>query len=168
MIMEPSRPEPSCTGGEREQLTGFLDFLRATVRWKCGGLSDEQARRVLVPSELTTIAGLLAHLTYVEHFWFCVVLDGRPDPWAEALAADRDAEFRAAQRTPVATLLAGYERQCAASREIAAGLELAEERTGGERTVNLRYVLVHMIEETGRHAGHLDLLRELTDGLTGE
>ncbi|PRX46484.1 uncharacterized protein DUF664 [Prauserella shujinwangii] len=168
MATEPTRPEPPTTGGEREQLTGFLDFLRATVVWKCSGLTDEQARRRLVPSELTTIAGLLGHLAFVEQYWFEVVLDGRPDPWREALAEDPDAEFHAALRTPLAELLDGYAAQCARNREITARLALDDEAPHGERKVNLRFVLIHMIEETGRHAGHLDLLRELTDGLTGE
>lgn len=169
MIDPERRPEPPLSGSERDQLNGFLDFLRATVVWKCQGLTDEQARRVLVPSELTTIAGLLGHLCYVENYWFGVVLGGQDDPWREALARDRDAEFRAALRTPLAELLDGYRRQCEASRTIAAGLGLDDEvpfRDG--RSVNLRYVLIHLIEETGRHAGHLDLLRELVDGSVGE
>ena len=66
----PERPDPPMAGDERTQLTGFLDFLRAGVVWKCSGLTDEQARRSLVPSELTTIAGLLGHLTLVENYWF--------------------------------------------------------------------------------------------------
>ncbi len=155
--------------GEREQLTGFLDFLRATVVVKARGLTDEQARRPLVPSELTTVAGLLSHLRYVEQYWFGVVFDGRPDVWAERLAADRDAEFRAGLVTPLAELVADYVAECALSREVTAKLALdATATTSRGQPVNLRWVLIHMIEETGRHAGHLDLLRELLDGSTGE
>ncbi|MEU3274164.1 DinB family protein [Saccharomonospora sp. NPDC006951] len=163
------RPEPPLAGAEREQLDGFLDFLRSAVAWKCSGLTDEQAHQQLVPSRLTTIAGILGHLIYVEQYWFCVVLDGRPDPWKDALALDRDAEFRAAQEMPIERLLAGYERQCGVSRKIAAQLDLDRRlpfRDGS--VINPRFVLVHMIEETGRHAGHLDLLRELIDGVVGE
>ncbi|WP_020674329.1 DinB family protein [Amycolatopsis nigrescens] len=161
--------EPDLTGDERAQLNGFLNLLRDAVLRKSDGLTDEQARRRLVPSELTTIAGLLGHLCYVESYWFAVVLDGRPDPWAAALTEDGDAEFRRAMDIPLVRLRAEYERQCRLSREIAAKLDLADEvpfRDG--RKVNLRYVLIHLIEETGRHAGHLDLLRELIDGRTGE
>ncbi|MEU6647483.1 DinB family protein [Saccharomonospora sp. NPDC046836] len=169
MTAPPNRPEPPLAGGEREQLTGFLDFLRATVVWKSTGVTEEQARRQLVPSRLTTIAGLLGHLIYMEQYWFCVVLDGRPDPWREALSEDRNAEFRGALEMPMERLIAAYERQCDTSRRIAAGLALDHEVPfRGEGTINARFVLVHMIEETGRHAGHLDLLRELTDGLVGE
>jgi uncharacterized damage-inducible protein DinB len=168
--MDPTeqRPEPPLVADERAQLTGFLDFLRATVVHKSQGLSDEQARRPLLPSELTTVAGLLGHLAYVENYWFGVVLAGEPDPWREALTRDRDAEFRAALATPLVTLIGDYRRQCEHSRAVAAGmaLEATAPFRGGE--VNLRYVLIHLIEETSRHAGHLDVLRELTDGQTGE
>ncbi|HVV10379.1 DinB family protein [Amycolatopsis sp.] len=166
---EPARREPAYDGGEREQLTDFLDYQRATVLWKCSGLTDEQARRRHVPSELTTIAGLVAHLALVEQYWFGVVLSGHPDPWRERLEQDPDAEFRVALEKPMSELLAEYEHQCADSREITAKLELeASVAFKGDSSINLRWVLIHMIEETARHAGHLDLLRELTDGLTGE
>lgn len=169
MTDKPVRPEPSLTGDERIQLNGFLDYLRATVVWKCSGLTDEQARRTLVPSELTTIAGLLGHLTLVEQYWFSVVLDGQEDVWQEALEADPDAEFRVAMQTPIDQLIAAYQAECERSRKIVARMELDDEVAfRGDRKVNVRFVVTHMIEETGRHAGHLDLLRELTDGLTGE
>lgn len=164
-----SRPDPPMLGSEREQLDGFLDFLRGTVVLKAAGLTDEQARRRLVPSELTTVAGLVAHLTYVEHYWFGIVLDGRPDPWADLFEEDPDAEFRLGMRTPIEQVVADYEAQCRRSREVAAGLGLdATGTTAKGEPVNLRWVIIHMIEETGRHAGHLDLLRELLDGSTGE
>ncbi|KAA9151717.1 DinB family protein [Amycolatopsis acidicola] len=169
MSEQPVRREPEFDGGEREQLGDFLDYLRATVLWKCSGLTDEQARRRHVPSELTTIAGLLAHLTYVEGYWFGVVLNGQPDPWRARFEPDPDAEFRAALEKPLSELRAEYEHQCANSREIAAGLAPGDTVEFKEDSaINLRWVLIHLIEETARHAGHLDLLRELTDGATGE
>lgn len=156
-------------GGEREQLNGFLDFLRGTVVLKATGLTDEQARRSLVPSELTTVAGLVSHLTYVEQYWFGQVLDNQPDPWKERIAADPDAEFRAALDIPIEQLLAEYEAECQRNRELVAKLDLSATGTTAKgQPVNTRWVLIHMIEETGRHAGHLDLLRELLDGSTGE
>ncbi|WP_291418520.1 DinB family protein [Actinophytocola sp.] len=165
----PTRPEAPMVGDEREQLTGFLDFLRATVVMKATGLSDEQARTPLVASELTNIASLLAHLTYVEQYWFGVVLDHQPDSWQDRLEGDPDAEFRSGLELPVARLIADYEAQCQVNRDIVAGLDLdAQGTTGRGKPVNVRWVVVHMIEETGRHAGHLDLLREHVDGRTGE
>ncbi|MDQ7810121.1 DinB family protein [Amycolatopsis sp. A133] len=168
MTERPQRPAVPLTGGEREILTSLLDYHRATVAWKSGGLTEEQARRVHLPSELTTIAGLLAHLTLDEWFWFAVVVGGEEDTWEERLKDDPDAEFRIPPGTSVAELLAGYEEQCARSREIVAKHGLDDEVTHKAETFNVRWVLTHMIEETARHVGHLDVLRELTDGLTGE
>lgn len=162
------RPEPPRTGSERDQLTGFLDFLRSAVVLKAGGLTDDQARRPLVPSPLTTVAGLVSHLTYVEQYWFGVLYDRQPDPWLERFRDDPDAEFTAGQSTPIEQLVAEYVAQCARSREVAARHDLEDTVTHKREPVNLRWVLIHMIEETGRHAGHLDLLRELLDGSTGE
>lgn len=155
-------------GDERELLTTFLDFQRETVRWKCAGLTDEQARAVRLPSELTTIAGLLGHLTYVEQYWFEVVLAGAPNPWREALAEDPDVEFRLAMKTPLRSLLDAYAAQCETSRRIVAELALDHEVPFRGGRVSVRWVLIHLVEETARHAGHLDVLRELTDGATGE
>lgn len=119
-------------GGERDQLNGFLDFLRATVVMKASGLTDEQARRPLVASSpLTTVAGIVSHLTYVEHAWFNVVLDGRPDVWRERLDTDPDAEFRAGHEIELPRLIEEYEAQCAVSREIAGRLELTAEGSTG-------------------------------------
>lgn len=163
------RPEPPMLADERAQLAGFLDHQRATVVWKASGLTDSQARRPLVPSELTTVAGLVPHLALNEEYWFGTVIDGQPDEWEEILEKDPDAEFRLGLERPLAELIAGYQAQCARSREILARHDLAEVvalPSGTELTV--RWVVIHMIEETARHAGHLDLLRELTDGLTGE
>jgi uncharacterized damage-inducible protein DinB len=168
LVTESNRPDPPMTGDERTQLNGFLDFLRATVVWKATGLTDEQARAAHTPSELTTIAGLVGHLALVEEYWFGEILDGREDRWKEALAEDPDAEFRLAMKTPIADVIADYEAQCRTAREIVSKLDLDAEFPFKDRKVSVRWVLIHMIEETGRHAGHIDLLRELTDGLKGE
>jgi Protein of unknown function (DUF664) len=170
MIKPEARPEPPMLAGEREQLAGFLDYQRATIVWKSGGLTDEQARRSLVPSELITVSGLLSHLRLNEEYWFGTVIDGRPDGWEEVLKEDPDAEFRAGLRIPLARLIADYEAQCAISREILAKRELDDVviLPTSRRQLTVRWVLVHMIEETARHAGHLDLVREMIDGLTGE
>ncbi len=155
--------------GEREQLAGFLDHQRATVVWKASGLTDEQARRSLVPSELTTVAGLIPHLALNEEYWFGTVIDGQPDAWDEILKADPDAEFRLGLQKPIVALISEYQAQCDRSREILAKHDLDDVvRLPSGKELTVRWVVIHMIEETARHAGHLDLLRELTDGLTGE
>lgn len=166
MTERPERPSIPTTGDEREILAAQLDRHRATVEWKCRGLSEEQARRVHLPSAMTTIAGLLSHLALNEWYWFAVVLDGEEDVWEERLKEDPDAEFRAEK--PMPELLAGYAKQCERSREIVAARSLDDQVTYNGERFSVRWVAQHMLEETARHLGHLDLLRELTDGLTGE
>ncbi|MGW5390305.1 DinB family protein [Streptomyces koyangensis] len=152
----------SVAGGEREVLETFLDFLRGVVRRKAGGLTEEQARRHHVPSPIT-VAGLLKHLAMVEHNWFVRILGQRP-----SVLPDPEVSFAVGEEETVAGLIAAYEAACARSRESAAGYALdhvvPHEELG---QVSLRWILTHMIEETARHAGHADLLRELTDGATG-
>jgi uncharacterized damage-inducible protein DinB len=153
------------TSGERQVLETFLDLYRDILMRKLSGLSDEQIRQRHVPSR-TTLGGLAKHLAAVEQDWFKAVLAGRSedDPGAPSpghgwtLSSSDTAE----------TLLAGYEQACADSRRAAAGLSLdhcvQHPRLG---QVSLRWIYVHMIEESARHVGHADILREQTDGATG-
>ncbi|WP_457810519.1 DinB family protein [Streptomyces albidoflavus] len=148
----------SVAGGEREVLETFLEFQRGVVRRKAAGLTDEQARQRHVPSS-TTVAGLLKHLALVEHNWLGQRPSALPEP---------EVSFAVGEEETVAGLVAAYEAACARSRESAAGYPLGHvvphEELG---QVSLRWILTHMIEETARHAGHADILRELTDGTTG-
>jgi hypothetical protein len=163
---------PPLTGDERTQLIGWLDLQRSLVRGKCEGLDEAAAHRKLLPtSPLTTVAGLVSHLRWVEYFWFSENLLGTPDtgqtPFTEG--GHPDAEMFV-DDVPLAQLLDEYEAECSRSNEILAGftlddVELAELPTRGPASV--RYILGHMIEETARHLGHLDILRELLDGKTG-
>jgi uncharacterized damage-inducible protein DinB len=165
-----ARPDPPNQGDERTLLTAFLDWHRATVRVKCEGLSEADAHRPVLPSSpLMTVAGLVSHLYWVERDWFERHFLGGPDggPWT---AEDPDAEMRV-DGVPLARLLEEYDAQCARSREIVAGHDLdAVEKDGSTRggPVSLRWIVVHMIEETARHNGHLDAMRELLDGVTGQ
>jgi hypothetical protein len=150
---------------EREVLEAFLDMYREIIRRKVAGLPGEQLRQRLVPSR-TTLAGLVQHLTSVEQEWFQQVLAQRP---AEEIAGrPADDGWAVRTRKTADSMIAEYDRACAASREVAAGFRLddavAHPRLGH---VSLRWVYVHMIEETARHAGHADILREQTDGATG-
>ncbi|MEU8214488.1 DinB family protein [Micromonospora taraxaci] len=155
------------TGDERAVLSSFLDFHRGVLLRKLRGLSDADAGRRLVPSA-TTLAGLVKHLTLVERNWFPTLL--APEPGDVYLTSEEDAvaSFTLGDRETVAELVAAYERACARSRAVAASLDLdhvVPHPQLGE--VSLRWILVHMIEETARHAGHADILRELTDGECG-
>ncbi|MFC7218757.1 DinB family protein [Streptomyces polyrhachis] len=155
---------------ERAQLTTFLDYARDAVRAKCEGVSEESARTALLPgSPLMTLSGVVNHLRWVEYYWFQVVFLGEEDqgPWTEE---DPDREMRIAVDFPLAQLLSEYAEQSARYRELAAAHELdtrAARPTRGDVRVDLRWILLHLTEETARHNGHLDILRELLDGATG-
>jgi hypothetical protein len=167
--MTKDRPEPPHVADERAQLAGFLDFQRATAVWKAEGLTDELARRSLVPSELITVAGLISHLRLNEEWWFENVIGDKPDAWQEILEEDPDAEFRLGLTTPLAQLIADYRAQCDISRELVAKHDLDDVvATPSGKEFSVRWVILHMLEETARHVGHLDLIREQLDGLTGE
>lgn len=150
-------------------LTGWLDWQRATVRVKCEGLSETDARRAPLPSSpLMTIAGVVSHLRWVEYGWFEVSFLGEPDR-GPSTSREPEAQWHV-DGTPLAVLLDAYDRQCARSREIVAAHELDQLEAfapPGLEMVSLRWIVVHMIEETARHLGHLDALRELADGVTG-
>ncbi|MFF4340564.1 DinB family protein [Kitasatospora sp. NPDC001540] len=158
---------------ERTQLTTFLDYARATARAKCEGLSAEDARRSPLPaSPLMTPCGLISHLRWVEHYWLDVVFLGREEqgPLVHATEDDPDPEMRTAVDVPLPQLLAEYEEQCARFRELVAAHELdtpAKQSIRGGLHPDLRWILLHLIEETSRHNGHLDVVRELLDGRTG-
>jgi uncharacterized damage-inducible protein DinB len=149
-------------------LTGWLDWQRATVRLKCDGLSETDARRALLPSSpLMTVAGVVSHLRWVEYGWFEVSFLGGPDRGPSTHQA-RDAQWQV-DGTPLAVLLDAYDQQCARSREIVAAHDLDQLEAfapAGLELVSLRWIVVHLIEETARHLGHLDALRELADGVT--
>ncbi|MEU6443759.1 DinB family protein [Streptomyces sp. NPDC047046] len=155
---------------ERTQLTTFLDYVRDTARAKCEGVSPEHARMAPLPgSPLMTMSGVINHLRWVEYYWFQVVFLGEEDegPWTDE---DPDREMRVAVDFPLPRLLGEYAEQSARYRELAAGSALdkqAQRPIRDGRHVDLRWILLHLTEETARHNGHLDILRELLDGTRG-
>lgn len=169
--MTPPRVRPPLVADERTQLLGWLDLQRALVRWKCEGLADEQARRAVLPgSPLMTVAGLVSHLRWTEHCWFEVLFLGGPSAGNPQFDADvEDADMRP-DGVPLARLLDEFDAQWARSNEIVAAHSLDDTgrhpdfSAGG---ASLRWVLLHVLEETARHVGHLDTIREQLDGVTG-
>ncbi|GAA0408566.1 DinB family protein [Microbispora corallina] len=168
--MAPQRVRPPLVADERTQLLGWLDMQRAIIHWKCEGLSDEDAHRPVLPSSpLMTMAGLVSHLRWTENTWFEVLFLGRPAEGPQFADDPEDADMRV-DGVPLARLLDDYERQCAVSNEIVAAHSLDEVgrhpefRSAG---ATLRWMLIHMVEETARHAGHADAVRELLDGRVG-
>jgi uncharacterized damage-inducible protein DinB len=156
---------------ERTTLTTMLDYTRDTVHAKCAGLSDADARRAPLPgSPLMTVSGLVSHLRWVETSWIEETLLGQEidAPWTDD---DPDREFRIAVGVPLADLLADYRATCDRHNELVASLDLDTPSRGAldwrDEPVTLRWILFHLTEETARHNGHLDILRELADGARG-
>jgi uncharacterized damage-inducible protein DinB len=168
------RTDPPESGPELDQLTNVLDYQRETIVQKTDGLTREQLAQQLPTSSLT-LGGLLNHLALVEDSWFRVRFSGLPEDalWAGIdWDADPDYEFRTAADVEPQELRRRYEAACASSREVVAGAhsldQLSVEKRQNGMHFDLRWVLLHLIEETARHAGHADLLREAVDGTTGE
>lgn len=166
-----TRADAVLTGDERTMLGSYLDHHRATVRLKCAGLDDDLARQAPLPSELMTPIGLVSHLRWVEHYWFDVVLGGATNeaPYVPE-GSHPDADFIVPAGVSLAETLDAYDAQCERSRGVVAGLDLDSEVPIGTKgkVVSVRHVVLHLIEETARHNGHLDVIRELIDGVTGE
>ena len=155
---------------EPTQLVGWLDLQRAIIHMKCEGLSDADAHRSVLPgSPPMTMAGAVSHLRWIEHCWFEVVFLGRPAVGPRFDDGTEDAGAMVSGQ-PLDRLLADYKRQCAVSNEIAAAHSLDDAgRHSGFRAAaaTLRWILIHMVEETARHAGRMDAIRELLDGEKG-
>jgi uncharacterized damage-inducible protein DinB len=165
-----SRTDVPPAWDERSTLTTLLDYTRATVHAKCVSISAAHARQApLGTSPLISISGLVNHLRWVEYGWIQRAIFGQPDrgPWTDD---DPDREMRIAVEVPIGQLLDEYKAQCAQNRAAIATLDLdsrSQRKISTGETVTLRWILLHLIEETARHNGHIDLLREMADGVTG-
>src|SRR5450830_1266787 len=155
------------TGGEKDSLHASLNRHRDVVLWKLEGLDDASLRRVVVPSG-TTLLGLVKHLAAVEYSWFCETFERETEP-LPVDPDDPDADLRVEPEETTADIVEFYRRARAAADAVILELDVDDVGTAwfGD-PVSLRWVLIHMIEETARHAGHLDILRELIDGSTGD
>ncbi|MER5733993.1 DinB family protein [Streptomyces sp. NPDC002138] len=166
------RTEPSTTANERDMLDGWLDYHRATLAWKCEGLTDEELRRVpLAPSELSLL-GLVRHMSEVERYWFREITLGEDLDDLYSTEDDPDGEFHLTDQDTWAEAEQVWREEIERARQASAGRPLDEVSIGRSRGsgehFNLRWVYTHMIEEYARHNGHADLLREHIDGATGE
>ena len=171
------RPEPEPAVNEVETLRGFLNYQRATLKWKSEGLSPEQMN-ICVAQSTITLGGLLKHMTFVENEWFWRWIgdNDRLEPWLSAdFATYPDWEFASASSESVATLINNWQASIDLSESIldsclqSGGLDqLAKRKWPSGESPSLRWILVHMIEEYARHNGHADFIRESIDGLVGE
>lgn len=170
------RPEPDLRADERTSLCQFLDTQRAAMLRLVDGVPSDGVGATVGSSTLT-LGGLLKHLALVEDAWFVETFVGEPlpEPWASIdWDSDPDWEFRTGARDDLAASTALYRSAVDRSRSItdaAPSLDALSvgtsrrDATRGER-FSLRWILLHMIEETARHLGHADLIRQAVDGAT--
>jgi uncharacterized damage-inducible protein DinB len=157
---------------ERSTLTQALRYLRLTVHAKCAGLSQLDAVKTPLPgSPAMSVAGLVSHIRWSEAFWIDVLFLGQPSHWP---GTDHDSELQMLRglEQPLSELLEEYADQAARTDEVLAShdWEAKSAFPYGETSelIALRYIVVHLISETARHIGHLDILREIADGVTGD
>ena len=175
MTADPSIPreDPDLQTDELTVLGQYLDYHRATLAMKCARLGEADLKRPALATSSLTLLGLVRHLTEVEYFWFCEWLDGQPEHAFYFTEDDPDGDFHNLDSHPVTDVWTTYSARVAESRRILGtfsdGNELARGRPSPNRQPrNVRWIVVHMIEEYARHNGHADLLREAIDGETGE
>ncbi|MQY07223.1 DinB family protein [Actinomadura macrotermitis] len=156
-------------------LQRYLQNARGALLWKLDGLSEYDARRPLTPTG-TNLLGLVKHLTSVELVYFGETFgrpSGEPKPWEEEWDTDPNADLWAHADEARAEIVDGYRRAWAHTDATVAALELdAPGRVphwpdDRNEEVTLHRILVHVIAETHRHAGHADIVRELIDGAAG-
>ena len=156
---------------ERDTLQTFLDYSRETAVEKCTGVSQQHASAApLTTSPLMTLGGVLHHLRWVETWWIEVVLLGGEDV-SPPTEGEPDREFTVGTELPIADVIADYQDRSAHYDDLIADIDLDTMSVRPIRNgqhVPLRWILHHLIEETARHNGHLDILRELADGATGD
>lgn len=151
---------PSGSNDERQLLLNWLRFLRGAVMRKCADLSDEQAR--WRPDDaLISLLGIVNHLTHVEQRWIDGGFFGQPSDRSET-------EFHPGAQLDVATALAAYRSRADATDTVISEMLTLDLPCRLQTGTDLRWVLLHLINETARHAGHADAVRELLDGTTGE
>lgn len=158
--------EPAHRGDERTAVLGFLQRQRDLVGWKMQGAGDDVLSTATTPTGMS-LTGLVRHLTNVERWWLRGVFAGQDDLDYDWTEEDPDAEWRVPAGTAMVDLLADYtaeSRRCDAVVTAAPSLDAVSAR----RDMSLRWILLHLVEETARHLGHVDLLREQADGSTGE
>lgn len=167
MTHAPDRRFPPSTGDERSVLLGWLDWQRSTVQRKIAGVDERAAHERVVPSSELTAASIVAHLRWVEWYWFerCFagldagVEDDSSGGWSPM-----------PHGMPVDDVARSYAAQCEQSRLLVDSHDLDEPEAyapPGLPVVSLRWIVGHVLEETARHLGHLDLLREAIDGQRG-
>lgn len=166
---EDPRMQAGPTRGEKETVLGYLEHYRATLELKSGGLSPAQLATASVPPSRMSLLGMVRHLTRVEHHWARRVLEG--ETGLERLFQSEDAGFALPEVVETAYVdeaWACWRGEVAHARSVLDRTDLdALVEVHGE-VIEVRDVIVHMVEEYARHLGHVDLIRECLDGRTGQ
>jgi len=165
MVDLPSTPR---TGDERATLLGFLTYVRAVAIALVEGLDAEQASRIAAPP-LTSLLGIVKHLTNVERWWFQHVWAGLPELAFDFSDDDPDGDWRLAPGDSLSSIINAYRRIATENNDLLkADLGALSANTAPDGIpVSLRWVGWHVVEETSRHNGHADLIRQNIDGLAG-
>jgi uncharacterized damage-inducible protein DinB len=164
----PDRPEPSFVAEERPMLDGWLDYHRATLLWKCDGLTDDQLKTASAPPSKMTLLGLVRHMAEVERGWFAEFF-GTDETMIYCTDDELDADWDRLAEADAAADQETLKREIATYKEHAPRFSLDDVHTDARgRDFNLRWIMTHMIEEYARHNGHADLIRERIDGATGD
>lgn len=163
---EPTTPQPS----RAAVLLDYLAYFRSVVLDRLDGLAEDELRRSRLPSGWTPLE-LVHHLVHVERRWLVWGFEGRPvgDPWGD----QRDGRWQVPAGTGLADLAQALHAQAEQTERVRAAHDLDDvgrpgERWDGAAPATLERVLLHLLQEYARHAGHLDVVRELVDGTTGE
>jgi len=153
---------------ERTTLVAFLEWRRSTLARKCAGLSVEQLRNRAAPPSTLSLLGLVRHMAEVERGWFRRTLALEDAPPLYRSDSEPDGDFDNVDSIGSDDALAAWADECERARQIVATRTLEDEgRQKSGRSVSMRWILVHMIEEYSRHNGHADLLRQRIDGAVG-
>jgi uncharacterized damage-inducible protein DinB len=158
------------TRGERECLVGYLEHYRLTLGMKCDGLTPEQLGTRAVPPSNISLLGLVRHMARVEQSWFRRVIEANPALprlFAEE-GEDAGFNFPAVDQALVDEARELWQAEIAHAREVLDATELDTVVDVHGDAVEVRDIVVHMIEEYARHCGHADLVRECIDGRTGQ
>lgn len=168
----PPRIEPDLLSEEKRALDEWVDFHRATLLMKCQGLSSEQLKTKAVEPSVLTLLGLVRHMSEVERGWFRRHAAQEDIDYHYCTDEDPDAGLLSIEGADASADLAHFVNECQRSREATANRSLDEVVPSrghhADRTRNVRWIYLHMIEEYARHNGHADFLRERIDGVTGD
>ncbi|MCL6422557.1 DinB family protein [Brachybacterium sp. JHP9] len=157
-------------GSERAVLDAWLEEYRLNVLLKIDGLTAEQLAACPIPPSNLSLLGIIRHLTEVDTYWLREVLHGEETPDLYSTREQPDGDFENASAQTAAADVETFRRETARAAEAAATWTDLDGPVAGLRhgeQLNLRWILTHLIEEYARHLGHMDLLREAIDGVTG-